>query len=583
MFVKQLLFPLLFGVATKGDSKDEPRSPCDDLVKQFPRDAVQGINIISVNAEEKYNYSTIGGFPGYQSVKVDDFCQVKITYNHVGSDDKVNTEIWLPFRPHWNGRYQATGGGGFATGIFDTLLGPAVNNGYAASSTDGGHDRKDLTGLSWALKEDKTVDMDLLQTAFTRSLVEQIVLSKKVIEQFYGEKAHHSYWFGCSQGGRQGYMIAQRYPRLLDGILASAPAISFTHLVMGDFWPQLVMKEEGYWMSQCELDFFREKAIDACDLLDGVRDGVISDPEVCDFDPLHVIGKTFHCDGKDVEVTTAMAEIVRKIEQGPQTPFKKSIWHGFTTSTNLNAVAGTATSQEGVRLSAPFPIASNFIGILLLQDPSFNVTKLSYSDFMALYAQASYSYGSLLDSDNPNLDAFKAAGGKLLTWHGVTDSLIPYKNTVRYRKLVEQLMGGANEVDQFYRLFLAPGVDHCSGGVGPVPVDPLSALVDWVEKNEPPEVLDARTTNSEGEVVSRDLCAWPGKAKYMGLGDAKRGSSWSCVGGTERPEVEFESAGIGSGSQVPLAEQKKKSDRTGDILGGLKDRLEGLGMGLTIG
>ena len=152
----------------------------------------------------------------------------------------------------------------------------------------------------------------------------------------------------------------------------------------------------------------------------------------------------------------------------------------------------------------------------------------------------------------------------------INDPIIPYQNTVRYRERVESVMGGAHNVDAFYRLFLAPGVEHCSGGAGPIPRDPLAALVDWVENGQAPETLEASAVDAEGDLVSRDLCAWPGKLKYVGISDPKRASSWDCVGGTERPEVEYESAENAYG-------------RAEEILGGLKDKLQGLGLGLSIG
>ena len=133
----------------------------------------------------------------------------------------------------------------------------------------------------------------------------------------------------------------------------------------------------------------------------------------------------------------------------------------------------------------------------------------------------------MLDADEPNLTHLQSSGTKLLTWHGTSDPLIPYQSTVQYRKRVEMSMGGAHEVDKFYRLFLAPGVEHCAYGNGPVPVDPLSALVNWVESEQPPETIEAETVTYEGDRVSRDLCAWPGVTRYMGIGDAKRASSWS--------------------------------------------------------
>ncbi|KAF2250375.1 tannase and feruloyl esterase, partial [Trematosphaeria pertusa] len=513
-----------------------PSPVCDASTFSHPK-LGSGVEVLSIAATPQVNYSTPKGHHGLPSISDLSFCRVKVHLAHAGSNDKTLVEIWLPLTHNdWNGRFQATGGGGFATGMFDSMLGPALKHGYAASSTDGGHDAgKYYDDLSWALNPDRTVNWGLLHIFATRSLAEMVIVGKSITEQFYGEKPRYSYWNGCSQGGRQGYAMAQKYPHLLDGILANAPAINLVHVAMGDYWPQIAMKEANTLMSTCELDLFRQKAMEECDMLDGVSDGIISDPDVCDFDPLHVIGKSFYCDGKEAEVTAEMADIVRKIESGPRTPFKAPIWHGLAPGTRTHYLASITISPDGIRSPLPFPISSNFMKTLLLKDPSFNVSELTYPSYMALWAQASYEYGRLLDADDTDLSALRTSGTKLLTWHGINDPVIPYQNTVRYRERVEREMGGARGVDKFYRLFLAPGVEHCAGGAGPVPEDALAALVDWVEKDEPPETLSATSTNSDGDLVTRELCAWPGKLRYMGIGDPKRWSSWTCEGGTERP------------------------------------------------
>ncbi|KAJ4349676.1 uncharacterized protein N0V89_008293 [Didymosphaeria variabile] len=578
MLSKRALVWLAATSAVKGEDRIEQENApslepvCDNMVFS-PPSLGAGVTISSIKADIQRNYTSFGGMHGIPDIEGLNFCQVKVHLNHKGSDDDVLVEVWLPLnRDDWNGRFQATGGGGMSTGMLGRALGPAVRGGYAASSTDGGHPVQRTDDTTWVLKEDGTIDWNLLTDFATRSLVESVVLGKIITEQFYQEKPKYSYWNGCSQGGRQGYVLAQQYPHILDGILANAPAISLTHLAMAEFWPQLVMKEEGLWMSSCEFNYFRQKAMESCDMIDGVSDGIISEPDLCDFDSLHLIGQVFYCEDGPVEVSRAMANIVRRIEQGPRTPVKTSLWHGLTHGTSFDRLAGITTSTDGMRTPIPFPISTGFIRSFLLKDDSFNVTRLNYADYMALWVQGNAEFGWLLDADKPDLTSLQTSGTKLLSWHGVNDPLIPYQSTVEYRKRVEILMGGANEVDNFYRLFLAPGVEHCAKGNGPVPKDPLSALVEWVEDGLAPETLEAETTTYEGDRVTRELCAWPGNAQYMGIGDPKRASSWSCQGGTERPEEGLAKDG-----------DSDQSGRAGQILDGLKDRLEGLGLGLTIG
>ena len=535
--------------------------------------AESGVNILSVTAKPQYNFTSIRGGPLQPALSALNFCQVKVHLTHAGTDDKVLVEAWLPLtHDDWNGRFQATGGAGFETGMFGGHLGQAVSNGWAAVSTDGGSGSDDLSQIgdcSWVLKDSKdgTLNWDLLHNFASRSAVDQIHIGKVLTEQFYGKAPHHSYWNGCSTGGRQGYMIAQKYPHLLDGILAEAPAINFVNLVTGEFWPQLVMSQKETFLSNCEFEHFRQQAIERCDMLDGVRDGMINDPELCDFDPLAIVGDEISCDGGHVEVTPEMATIVKDIFEGPKQAPWGPIFHGLSPGNRFDYLANITIAKDGFRSQAPFSICESWMKNIVLRDPSARLDDIDATSYFGYWAQANYELGGLLNTADPDLSLLKASGAKLLTWHGTDDAAIPYQNTVDYRKKVEAIMGGAHVVDEFYRLFLAPSVDHCGGGAGPIP-ESLAALVDWVEKDQAPETLEAATINSRGEIVTRDLCAYPGKSKYMGVGDGNRASSWSCVGGTEK-------------SETLLRDQA--SERTGRILGGLADRLESLGLGLSIG
>ncbi|KAF1850268.1 tannase and feruloyl esterase [Cucurbitaria berberidis CBS 394.84] len=548
-------------------------------------DISHGVRVLSIEAKPRYNYPRFSETSRLPTTTEFSFCQVTIYLTHHTTDDillgnksnkdKVLVEVWLPLAlDAWNGRLQATGGAAFATGVFDTQLGVAVQNGWAAVSTDGGHDADPAkrTDASWALNEDKSINWNLLHNFASRSSVEQILVGKSITQQYYGKQPHHTYWNGCSTGGRQGYAIAQRHPHLVDGILANAPAISFTHLVTGEFWPQLRMKMTNTYMSKCELDYYRAKAIEHCDMLDGVRDGIIEDPEECNFNPYHLAqgDDIFDCDGSQTEFTTEMAQLVDEIHRGPGISQYAPLFYGLTYGVPMDTLANITVSKDGVRSQNPFPISASWLKHILLQDPTFNLTNLDLRTYFDLFGRASFEFGGLLNTDNPDLSALRASGTKMITWHGIYDQMIPYQNTVAYRKKVEGIMGGTHEVDNYYRLFLAPGVEHCGGAnsIGPVPKDPLAALVDWVENEAPPETLEAETTAYYGEPVTRDLCAWPAKSKYMGISDAKRASSWSCVGETTRP---------------PTANNPVDGGRAQQILGGLMDRLEGLGLGLSIG
>ncbi|KAF2741884.1 feruloyl esterase B precursor [Sporormia fimetaria CBS 119925] len=532
----------------------------------FTHPSIPGASILSIEAEEKHDVSTSSPFRTSPSVSNLHFCDVQVHLTHAGTNDRVLIRTWLPLSTSdWNGRFVATGGGGWSTGMFEPTLGPAVHFGYAASSTDGGH-QSDPGDVSWAVNTDGSINWHLLENLASRSLVDEVLVGKRIAEQYYGTAPHHSYWDGCSQGGRQGYTIAQKYPKLVDGIHACAPALDFVNMAMGSLWPQFVMNNASTLMTQCEFAPFIQAAVEQCDLLDGVRDAIIEDPETCTLDPTTLVGERIQCDGEQFEITPAMADIVNRIHRGPQTAFGSALWHGYPHGTPMNWVANVKTIAEGIRSPDPFAVSSSFIRHLLVKNSAFNISNLSYADYMSLWVQANEDYGYLLNANNPNLQALRDAGGKLLTWHGTSDEVIPYQSTLRYRQRVEAAMGGAKAVNEFYRVFLAPGLGHCGLGNGLMPTDALQALVDWVEEGEAPETLEADAVDARGERMTRELCAYPKKSKYMGIGDGSRASSWACEGGEVDDEDE-------------LFDSKR------DFVGGLKERLMRVGMdlGLSIG
>lgn len=193
-----------------------------------------------------------------------------------------------------------------------------------------------------------------------------------------------------------------------------------------------------------------------------------------------------------------------------------------------------------------YPLALPLLEHVLLP-PDVALSSLTLLDYFALWAQASAEWQWAIQTESIDLTALRDSGTKLLTWHGTTDDAIPHEDTVKYRKGVQRSMGGADKVDDFYRLFLAPGIGHCALGRGPLPIDPLAALVDWVEKGEAPEFLDAATVNDSGETITRQLCKWPAKPVYMGVGDPKKASSWTCSKEPIKSNIVEESDAHGKG------------------------------------
>lgn len=489
---------------------------------------VPGAKVVSITATERWNYSVLAT-PPYLPTSVDglNICDVTVLLTHTGAQDQVTVSVWLPLQ-NWNGRFQANGGSGYAAGEFDFTLGPSAKAGYSTASTDAGIGLDALGVGAWALNANGSVNFDALINFSHLSVHDMAIVGKELTEQFYGTTPKYSYWNGCSTGGRQGMVAAQRYPELFDGILVGAPAFNWAKYVVAEQWPQLIMQQEQTFPSKCELNFFSAAAISECDENDGVKDGIITNPEKCLYDPLQSIGQVVECDGQNITITNSTATVVKQTLQGPIDPNGQPLWYGLNPGAPLYALANTTTNSDGSRTGNPFFVNDQWIKYFLARDPNYNTESIDYDTFLDLFWQSYRLYDSIIGSDDADLTSFHHNGGKLLMWQGLSDQLIFTGGTVDYRHRVERLMGGAKETNEFYRLFFAPGVDHCAGGttIGAVPNDPFTALVNWVEKGKKPDEIPA-TINDETK-AERIICAYPKVARHRG-GDATSAASYTCV------------------------------------------------------
>ncbi|MEU0945585.1 tannase/feruloyl esterase family alpha/beta hydrolase [Streptomyces canus] len=462
---------------------------------------------------------SVSGVPAY--------CEVTVTLTHPGGNDHAKVRTWLPVSG-WNGRFQGLGGAAYLAGDNNVGLGTAVKNGYAAVSTDAGVG--DALDTSWALNREGQVNTVLLKNFASRSQHEAAVVGKEVVDAVYGERPAYSYFTGCSTGGRQGYMEAQRHPGDYDGILADAPAVNWDEFEVATLWPQVVMNNEKTYPSQCEFAAFTKAAVRACDSLDGVRDGLVSDASRCDYDPRRLVGTKVVCDGRELIVTAADAAVVRKIWDGPRTATGKKLWYGVPVGADIWSLAAhTDPDAEGNVVGAPFPVPAAWVQLWVAKDPSLDLSKITYSRFTQLFKQSQTEYDKVIGTDDPDLSGFRESGGKLLTWHGEADQFIPAQGTVQYRQKAERELGGTKKVDDFYRLFLAPGTNHCGLNGLDGSADGLAALTAWVEHGKGPRTLPATLINAEGQTVSRDLCRYPQASRYKGHGDPAAASSFTCV------------------------------------------------------
>jgi pimeloyl-ACP methyl ester carboxylesterase len=438
------------------------------------------------------------------------FCRVALTVA-----PQIHIEVWLP-RDTWNGSYRGEGGGGYAGSISYGGLAEGIRRGYVTASTDTGHPAS--AGGSFALNADGTLNMPLIADFAERSLREMVVKAKALITAYYGSAPKHSYWNGCSTGGRQGLMAAQRFPEEYDGLVIGAPAINWDRFIPSELWPAIVMnKTVGAPIAAAKLTLATKAAVAACDASDGVTDGLISDPRKCTYDPRALICKS----GDDPAscLTTPEADAIGKIWNGPTTASGQRLWFGLERGTPLGALAG----------NNPFPIATAHFQDWLHQSAAFDWHTLSETDFEADFRASQKKFNGVIGTDDPKLEAFRKHGGKMIIWHGDADPLIFPRGTINYYERVLAANGGSKRVDDFARLFLAPGVGHCGGGDGPSPTGVFEAVVDWVEKGVAPKTLAASRKRPDGTTMSRPLCPYPTTAKWTGTGSTDDAANFACV------------------------------------------------------
>ncbi|KAL4861903.1 Tannase/feruloyl esterase [Aspergillus spectabilis] len=432
------------------------------------------------------------------------FAKVNVTYTHPGQNDRVQVTTWLPLqRSQWNSRFLAAGGGGYASGKGAVdLLGPS-SLGYAAASTDGGHG----DDTDWAFVSPGNLNWAVLQNFAAIALNDLAVLGKAVTKAFYGEDPE------------QGHTIAQRYPTQFDGILATAPAINWASFIVSEYWPQLVMNLLGEYPSPCELDAITEAAVQACDALDGTLDQIVSSPGLCDLDPFSMVGELVPCSSRSsnsstpIRISHEAAAIAQAAWDGPSTVTGEFSWYGINPDAPLSGLAQTRCNPDRRNCTAgtPFSISADWINKFVRKTPVASgpagaaaIANLTHGEFDTVLRQSRNQFESILSANDPDLTDFHNAGGKMLTWHGLADQLIPPNGTYNYYQRVLERDPTAAE---YYRFFPVPGVQHCQGGNGLFPGSMLQVLVDWVERGLAPESV--HVTDGERTGV---LCPYPKQA-----------------------------------------------------------------------
>jgi hypothetical protein len=445
-------------------------------------------------------------------------CAVQLVVTNPPSGDQIKVGVWLPTQ-NWNGRFQGLGGGGFSGGSPTSTPAAALRDGYAAAATDAGH-----TGGSgsFALNPDGTLNWQLIADFGYLGIHEMTVAGKALVRSYYRKPSFYSYFNGCSTGGRQGLMEAQRYPKDYDGIAAGAPAVNWTKFHPAQFWGQLQMRLAGNVVPPCELAAATQAAVAACDQRDGLTDSIVGDWHGCRFDARALIGTVTPCG----TITATDADIINKIWDGPRGVDRESLWYGLEREAPLQALNN---SSGGV--GQPFFVGVEWFRYFLLQNPQWDWQTMTYEQYLLLFQQSVLQYQAVIATDDPDLSAFRDAGGKVVFWHGTADPLIFFRGSVDYYQRLEATMGGARQTHKFARFFVAPGVGHCGGGSGAAPTDLLGAVVRWVERGNAPDELAGQRTDTAGNVVlTRPICQYPLVATYKGRGAPTDAKNFTCDG-----------------------------------------------------
>ena len=494
----------------RADNRNQRPMACADLVQLSLPDAVVR-SAVEVSA---------GPFPfgnlnptctsDIASPQLPAFCRVMGTIA-----PQINFEVWLPLEG-WNGKFQAFGNHGFAGNIDYSDLGPELVKGYAIASTDTGHLASQQPPL-WMQNMQQIVDYG------SRGVHEMTVKSKAITKAFYGKAPKFSYFNGCSTGGKEGLMEAQRHPEDYDGINVGGSAnFAQIHNRVQYVWNGQVTFGKGTPLAGATLTLINNAAVAACDALDGVVDGVIDDPRACPFRPSSLLCQV----GQDPATCLTQTQVtaLEKVYQGPRNPRTgEEIYPGLVRGSERGWGGHTAGPSI-------FATADQFFKFMVYNDPTWDYRTFNFDSDLA-YTDAHFS--PLIDAIDPDLSAFRKSGGKILFTHLWSSTTHAATRSIEYYEQVASSMhGGRNdrgnsfgETQEFFRLFMVPSA---SGSKGPDTFDSLPYLERWIEQGIPPKSILA--SHKTGGVVdrTRPVCPYPERAVYKGSGSTDEAANFRC-------------------------------------------------------
>ncbi len=481
-----------------GESASKPRMACSALR------SLTSYEFTIVSAEPE----AAGGL---------EFCRVM---GHV--QPEIRFEVNLP--AEWNRRLYMFGNGGYAGENLETPGRKAQRDaglklGFAVAQTNTGHDNEAEPLGSFAVSSQKLYDYAFRAVHVTAET------AKRLAAAYYGSGPSKSYFFGCSTGGRQALISAQRFPDDFDGIVAGAPVLDFTGTMIGYVQTAHAMATAA--IPAAKLMTLAQKVYESCDGKDGVKDGLIEDPRRCGFSPTRELPKCAGDGDGDACFTAAQIETLEKIYADVSANGKR-LFPGWPVGAEVAGSNGRSgwdawlVREGGPPISVLF--AETFFRYLAFpkKDPGLTLKQVD----LGRDAPRLQWIRQVLDATDPDLSRFRARGGKLLMYFGWADPALNPRMGVEYYESVMRKMGAATQ--EFFRLYMMPGVFHCAGGVGCAAFDPIAALIPWVEQGRPPENLVASRVEAGKLIRTRPLCAYPQVAKYQGSGSIDEAASFRC-------------------------------------------------------
>jgi feruloyl esterase len=462
--------------------------------------------------------------PGSQQtvVMLPAHCRVEATARPT-SDSEIRMEVWIPPVDAWNGKFEGVGNGGYSGALGYTTMAAGLRHGYAVASTDTGHTGDDMKFGQG--HPEKIVDWAYRAIHVTADA------AKLIVRNAQGRFAERAYFVGCSTGGHQALSEAQRYPDDYDGIVAGDPANNRIRLTFGylSAWLATHGADGKPVISSAKLALVTKAAVEACDAVDGLKDGVIDDPRRCHFDPAKMqcpstgSGQASRDDATCL--TATQVEAVRKMYDGTKNPKTgELIYTGWPRGSE--GFGDTAIQGWGQYVMNPAePMRVDFFRYFLFHDPNWDYRTIDWDRDLA-YAEQKLSFMSAIERD---MTPYRKRGGKLLMYTGWADPVVPPTDTIAYYDSVVKAMGSLEKTREFYRFFLVPGMGHCRQGPGPNEFDMLGALEQWVEKGVAPDRVIASHVTAGKVDRTRPLCLYPQVARYKGTGSVDEAANFACV------------------------------------------------------